>query len=66
MRIGGFESCIRLMTIEEFLTENDNTIAISCDGNKGQEYVKNLLRKAWEEGYKFRITEEVTNKGASY
>jgi hypothetical protein len=55
------------MTIEELLKYHEESIANLMD-DSGWRYdeIEGMLRQAWEEGYKFRVNEEVTNKGASF
>ena len=64
---GGFESCIRLMSIEELLKYHKESIENLVDdsGCRADE-IEGLLEFAWKQGYEFRIQEEELNKGASF
>jgi len=54
------------MTKEELINQNEDFLILVCEGSVHRKHLKELIRKAWDAGYNFRIQEEELNKGASF
>jgi hypothetical protein len=55
------------MTIEEIYAGYKLLIKVlTRQSSYSEDEIKAFMKVIWDEGYKFRINEEVTNKGASF
>lgn len=64
---GGFESCIRLMELEQVYQNFGPVIkTLVKTSSFTEQEIKDLISLSWEYGYEFRKQEEELNKGASF